>query len=107
MAKVDLEFLARQFERVISDLATLKDDAMVVMARLDRIDATVQSLVVRSEPCTAATNVSRAGSSVSRSGCRPMAETAGVHDSTSRFPAPNSRVRSVSPKLAEISNVSP
>jgi hypothetical protein len=44
--KVDLEFLARQFERVISDLATLKDDAMVVMARLDRIDATVQSLVV-------------------------------------------------------------
>ncbi len=46
MAKIDLEFLARQFERVISDLATLKDDAMVVMARLDRIDATVQSLVV-------------------------------------------------------------
>jgi hypothetical protein len=46
MAKVDLEFLARQFERVITDLATLKDDAMVVMARLDRIDATVQSLVV-------------------------------------------------------------
>ena len=46
MAKVDLEFLARQFERVISDLATRKDDAMVVMARLDRIDATVQSLVV-------------------------------------------------------------
>jgi hypothetical protein len=31
---------------VITDLATLKDDAMVVMARLDRIDATVQSLVV-------------------------------------------------------------
>jgi hypothetical protein len=46
MAKVDLEFLARQFERVISDLATLKDDAMVVLARLDRIDATVQSRVV-------------------------------------------------------------
>ena len=46
MAKVDLEFLTRQFERVISDLATLKDDAMLVMARLDRIDATVQSLVV-------------------------------------------------------------
>jgi hypothetical protein len=55
MAKVDLEFLARQLERVITDLAILKDDAMVVMARLDRIDATVQSLVVgssasRSEP---------------------------------------------------------
>jgi hypothetical protein len=44
--KIDLEFIARQFERVITDLATLKDDAMVVMARLDRIDATVQSLVV-------------------------------------------------------------
>ncbi len=46
MAKVDLEFLARQFERVINDLATLEDDAMVMMARLDRIDATAQSLVV-------------------------------------------------------------
>jgi hypothetical protein len=46
MAKIDLEFLSRQFERVISDLATLRDDAMVVMARLDRIDATVQSLAV-------------------------------------------------------------
>jgi hypothetical protein len=31
---------------VITDLATLKDDAMVVMARRDRIDATMQSLVV-------------------------------------------------------------
>jgi hypothetical protein len=46
MAKIDLEFLARQIERVITDLATLKDDAMVVMARLDRIDASLQSLVV-------------------------------------------------------------
>ena len=46
MAKVDLEFLARQLEREITDLATLKDDMMVVMERLDRIDATAQSLVV-------------------------------------------------------------
>jgi hypothetical protein len=46
MAKVDLEFLAGQIERVITDLATLKDDAMVAMARLDRIDASLQSLVV-------------------------------------------------------------
>jgi hypothetical protein len=46
MAKVDLEFLARQLERVITDLATLRDDVMVVMARIDRIDATAQSLVV-------------------------------------------------------------
>jgi hypothetical protein len=46
MAKVDLEFLARQLERVIADIAALKDDMMVVMARLDRIDATAQSVVV-------------------------------------------------------------
>ena len=39
---------------MITDPATLKDDAMVVMARLDRIDATVQSLVVEVPPCTAA-----------------------------------------------------
>ncbi len=34
MAKVDPEVLARQIERLITDPATLKDDAMVVMARL-------------------------------------------------------------------------
>jgi len=45
MAKVDLEFLARQMERVINDVAGLKDDVMVVLARLDRIDATTHSLV--------------------------------------------------------------
>ena len=45
MAKVDLEFLARQIERVINDVAGLKDDVMVVLARLDRIDATTHSLV--------------------------------------------------------------
>ncbi len=49
MAKVDLEFRARQFDRVVADLATLKDDAMVVMARLDPIDVTVQSLEVRDQ----------------------------------------------------------
>lgn len=46
MAKVDPEFLARQLDRVLQDIAALKDDATVVMARLDRIDATAQSLVV-------------------------------------------------------------
>lgn len=46
MTKVDLEFLARQLDRVLQDIAALKDDATVVMARLDRIDATAQSLVV-------------------------------------------------------------
>ena len=45
MAKVDLEFLARQIERVINDVAGLKDDVTVVLARLDRIDATTHSLV--------------------------------------------------------------
>ena len=45
MAKIDLEFLARQMERVINDVAGLKDDMMVVLARLDRIDATTHSLV--------------------------------------------------------------
>jgi hypothetical protein len=46
MAKIDLEFVARQVERVITDIAALKDDMMVVLARLDRIDATAQSVVV-------------------------------------------------------------
>jgi hypothetical protein len=45
MAKIDLEFLARQIERVINDVAGLKDDVTVVLARLDRIDATTHSSV--------------------------------------------------------------
>jgi hypothetical protein len=45
VAKVDLEFLARQIERVLNDVAGLKDDVTVVLARLDRIDATTRSLV--------------------------------------------------------------
>jgi regulator of replication initiation timing len=45
VAKIDLEFLARQMERVINDVAGLKDDVTVVLARLDRIDATAHSLV--------------------------------------------------------------
>jgi len=44
MARVDLEFLARQLERVITDLAVLKDGTMWSWrARPDRRDA--QSLV--------------------------------------------------------------
>lgn len=46
MAKVDLEFIARQMERVINDLAGLKDDVMVLTARVERLDATVHGLVV-------------------------------------------------------------
>jgi hypothetical protein len=45
VAKIDLEFLARQIERVTNDVAGLKDDVTVVLARLDRIDATTHCLV--------------------------------------------------------------
>ena len=45
MAKIDLEFLARQIERLINDVAGLKDDVTVVLARLDRVDATTHNLV--------------------------------------------------------------
>jgi hypothetical protein len=45
VAKIDLEFLARQIERVINDVAGLKEDVRVVLARLDRVDATTRSLV--------------------------------------------------------------
>ena len=45
MAGVDLELVARQLERVLGELAGFRDDMTVVMARLDRIDATTQSLV--------------------------------------------------------------
>jgi hypothetical protein len=40
MEKVDLEFLARQMERLLDDLADLKDDMAVLMARLERMEAT-------------------------------------------------------------------
>jgi hypothetical protein len=56
VAKIDLEFLARQIERVINDVAGLKDDVMVVLARLDRIDATTHSLVTEVRRCTAGTS---------------------------------------------------
>ena len=45
MAEIDLTFLARQLERLINDVAGLKDDMTVVMARLDRLDATTDRLV--------------------------------------------------------------
>jgi hypothetical protein len=45
MAKIDLDFLARQMEHVIDDVAGLKDDVTVVLARLDRVDATTHGLV--------------------------------------------------------------
>jgi hypothetical protein len=45
MAEIDLAFIARQLERLVDDVAGLKDDMPVVMARLDLIDATTHSLV--------------------------------------------------------------
>jgi hypothetical protein len=45
MAEIDLAFIARQLERLVNDMAGLKDDMVVVMARLDRLDATTHSLV--------------------------------------------------------------
>jgi hypothetical protein len=40
MQKVDLEFLAHQLDRLINDLADLKDGMAVLMARLERLEAT-------------------------------------------------------------------
>jgi hypothetical protein len=45
MAEITLEFIARQLDRVIADIADLKADMTVVMARLERVDTTVRSAV--------------------------------------------------------------
>ena len=45
MPEVDLALITRQLERLVNDMAGLKDDMTVVMARLDRLDATIHSLV--------------------------------------------------------------
>jgi hypothetical protein len=45
VAEIDLAFIARQLERLVNDVAGLKDDMTVVMARLERLDATTHSLV--------------------------------------------------------------
>ena len=45
MAEIDSAFIARQLERLVNDVAGLKDDMTVVMARLDRLGATTHSLV--------------------------------------------------------------
>jgi hypothetical protein len=45
MPEVDLAFIARQLERLVNDVAGLEDDMTVVIARLDRLDATTHSLV--------------------------------------------------------------
>jgi hypothetical protein len=45
MPQVDLAFIPRQLEKLVNDMAGLKDHMIVVMARLDRLDATTHSLV--------------------------------------------------------------
>ena len=44
--------LARQLERLVNDVAGLKDDMTVVMARLDRIDASTRAAVDRMDITT-------------------------------------------------------
>jgi hypothetical protein len=52
MPEVDLAFIARQLERLVNDMAGLKDDMTVVMARLDRIDTSTRAAVDRMEITT-------------------------------------------------------
>jgi hypothetical protein len=52
MPEVDLAFIARQLERLVNDMAGLKDDMTVVMARLDRLDASTRAAVDRMEITT-------------------------------------------------------
>jgi hypothetical protein len=52
MAEIDLAFIARQLERLVNDMASLKDDMVVVMARLDRIDTSTRAAVDRMEITT-------------------------------------------------------
>jgi hypothetical protein len=47
MPEVDLAFIARQLERLVNDMAGLKDDMVVVMARLDRIDTSTRAALDR------------------------------------------------------------
>jgi hypothetical protein len=47
MEKVDLDFIARQLDRLISDLADLKHDMAVVIERAERIDANMRAAVER------------------------------------------------------------
>jgi hypothetical protein len=45
MPEVDPALIARQLQRLVNDMAGLKDDMTGVMSRLDRLDATTHSLV--------------------------------------------------------------
>ena len=52
MAGIDLAFIARQLDRLVNDVAGLKDDMTVVMVRLDRIDTSTRAAVDRMETTT-------------------------------------------------------
>jgi hypothetical protein len=45
MAEVDLEFLARQNERIMADNASMRDELRVQTAMITRLDGTVAGLV--------------------------------------------------------------
>jgi hypothetical protein len=45
MPEVDPAFIAWRLAQLVNDMAGLKDDMMMVMARLNRLDATTHSLV--------------------------------------------------------------
>jgi len=40
MEKVNLEFLARQLDRLINEVADLKDEVAVLLAKVERLEAT-------------------------------------------------------------------
>jgi hypothetical protein len=40
MEKVDLEFLARQLDRLLDGVADLKDEMAILMCRLERLETT-------------------------------------------------------------------
>jgi hypothetical protein len=42
---IDLAFLARQQEQILSELATMRDDAAVLLAIVMRMDGTLNGLV--------------------------------------------------------------
>jgi hypothetical protein len=52
VAEIGLAVIARQLERLVNDVAGLKDDMTVVIARLDRIDASTRAAADRMEITT-------------------------------------------------------
>jgi hypothetical protein len=42
MSEITLDFIARQLERLVNDVASLRDDMSVVMARIERVDGSAR-----------------------------------------------------------------